>query len=178
MCPLSKKAKFPGWRTMTGAQRRNAKMDDIFERAKAEGRGLISKRVTVTLERPGERIEVINRFWTVQEAEDFLATSATIDPDYLDAGYYGVNAPEEMVNMTATLTPTWEGPPSSVKGWLDRTGGIRIRHTDGTETYIQPGEFASDLTRTLNACLADSKMSEAARQANIGVLLCDQLEGL
>lgn len=31
------KSKFPGWRTMTGVQRRNAKMHAMFERAAAQG---------------------------------------------------------------------------------------------------------------------------------------------
>lgn len=30
-------SKFPGWRTMTGVQRRNAKMEAIFERARQLG---------------------------------------------------------------------------------------------------------------------------------------------
>lgn len=31
------KTKFPGWRTMTGAQRRNAQSDAIFEYARSQG---------------------------------------------------------------------------------------------------------------------------------------------
>lgn len=38
----TKQAKYPGWRTMTGAQRYNARMhklfDDAFARARAEGK--------------------------------------------------------------------------------------------------------------------------------------------
>jgi hypothetical protein len=49
--------------------------------------------------KPGERAtEEIGRFATIAEAEDFLATSATIDPDRLEAGDYCIDAPEEMVN--------------------------------------------------------------------------------
>lgn len=33
----SKQPKFPGWRTMTSAQRRNAKMEAMFERARQQG---------------------------------------------------------------------------------------------------------------------------------------------
>lgn len=53
--------------------------------------------VAVTLEKDGE-VTVIARFDTVEDAEDYLATSATIDLDLLDAGMYGVDAPETMVN--------------------------------------------------------------------------------
>ena len=55
--------------------------------------------VAITLERPGAgEIEMIGRFATVEEAENFLGESATIDPDLLVAGNYGIDAPEEMVN--------------------------------------------------------------------------------
>lgn len=52
--------------------------------------------VAVTLEDEG--VTVIARFHTVAEAEDFLATSATIDPELLEAGRYGIDAPEEIIN--------------------------------------------------------------------------------
>ena len=64
--------------------------------------------------------------------------------------------------------PTWQG--SHAQAWLDRLGGIRIRHEDGTEIYLQPGDDTSDLICTLNACADDRE--------NIDVLLCDRLEGL
>lgn len=41
----------------------------------------------------GDRIEIVGRFRTIAESCDFLATSATIDPDDLAAGRYGVDAP-------------------------------------------------------------------------------------
>lgn len=57
------------------------------------------KPVAVTLDNPATgEIEVIARFDLITEAESFLATSATIDPDYLEAGHYGIDAPEEMIN--------------------------------------------------------------------------------
>ena len=37
----------------------------------------------------------VARFATVEEAEDFLALSATIDPDDLKAGLYGIDGPDE-----------------------------------------------------------------------------------
>lgn len=63
----------------------------------------MKKPVAVTLEvigaKPGEiGQEVIARFYTLAEAEDFLGTSATIDPDRLEAGHYGIDAPEELIN--------------------------------------------------------------------------------
>lgn len=61
------------------------------------------KPVAVTLEIPGAKPgeigqEVVARFDTIAEAEDYLATSAAIDPDRLEAGDYGIDAPEEMIN--------------------------------------------------------------------------------
>jgi hypothetical protein len=34
---IVKQSRFPGWRHMTAAQRYNARMDEIFEQAKARG---------------------------------------------------------------------------------------------------------------------------------------------
>ncbi len=42
----SKSPKYPGYRTMSGAARRNARMDSIFDRAKSEGRGLVGNSGT------------------------------------------------------------------------------------------------------------------------------------
>lgn len=39
-------------------------------------------------------VTVIERFVSVADAEEFLSTSATIDPDDLQAGRYGIDAPE------------------------------------------------------------------------------------
>lgn len=75
-------------------------------------------------------------------------------------------------------TPTWEGPEGAVKGWRDPMGGITIRHEDGTSTYLQPGDTATDLGDTLDSCADDQDMTQAQRLENIGVLLCDFLEGL
>lgn len=100
-------SKFPGWRTMTGAQRRNAKADALFAYARAQGH-------------------------------------------------------------TTLHCPTWEA--GAVKGWRDRTGGIKIEHEDGATVYIQPGDHAADLANTLDQCGKDTE--------NIGALLCDQLEGV
>jgi hypothetical protein len=61
------------------------------------------KPVAITLDG-----EVIARFDTVAEAEDFLGTSATIDPDRLEAGDYGIDAPEEMVNPPVKVS---QAPP-------------------------------------------------------------------
>lgn len=98
--------KYPGWRHMTASERYNAKAEAMFEDARKRGvTGLASKRVTVTLELPGsENVAIIGRFWTVQEAEEFLGNSPTVDPNYLVAGYYSIDAPEEMIN-----------PPTGIK---------------------------------------------------------------
>jgi len=72
--------------------------------------------------------------------------------------------------MTITQTaPTWEG--EAAKAWRDRTGGILIRHEDGTENYLQPGDDANDLAYTLDLCAA------AGAKRNTDALLCDFLEG-
>ena len=44
------------------------------------------------------KFQVIARFNTLGEAEEFLATSATICPYQLERGGYGIDAPESMVN--------------------------------------------------------------------------------
>ena len=44
-----KAAKYPGWRTMTSAQRRNAKLDRIFDDAKARGDWPTSDRTSAPL---------------------------------------------------------------------------------------------------------------------------------
>ena len=72
-----------------------------------------------------------------------------------------------MHKAIASAIPTWQ--TRHVSGWMDRTGGIRILHSDGAGTYIQPGDHAADLASTLNACKT---------QGNIAALLCDQLEGI
>lgn len=52
------KSKFPGWRTMTGAQRRNAKMDAMFEHAKARGHtGFYSMTICARDVKPGDVLE-------------------------------------------------------------------------------------------------------------------------
>lgn len=48
--------------------------------------------VVVTIDR-GDAVEVVERFYSIAGAESFLATSATIDPDDLHAGLYGIDAP-------------------------------------------------------------------------------------
>lgn len=50
-----------------------------------------------------KRGKVLRRFKKISQAEDFLATSATIDPDDLVAGNYSIDAPEEMVNPRRKL---------------------------------------------------------------------------
>lgn len=60
------------------------------------------QRVAVTLETPGkDDVEVITRCDTVKEAEDFIAKDPSIDPAARDAGHYGIDAPEEMINGPA-----------------------------------------------------------------------------
>lgn len=50
--------------------------------------------VSVTLATPGaDRETVVAQFATIAAAESFLGESATIDPDALAAGHYGINAP-------------------------------------------------------------------------------------
>lgn len=64
--------------------------------------------VAVTLERPGAaEVELLARFASIAAAEDFLATSATIDPDMLAAGNYGVDAPEDLVNPAPKPRRVW-----------------------------------------------------------------------
>jgi hypothetical protein len=59
----------------------------------------MKKPVAVTLCTPDmDREVVLERFATIQEAEQFLAESPTIDAGHLLAGHYGIDAPEEMVN--------------------------------------------------------------------------------
>lgn len=48
---------------------------------------------------------VIARFETIRQAEYFLATSATIGPDQLKRGGYGIDAPETMVNPCRETMP-------------------------------------------------------------------------
>lgn len=48
------------------------------------------------------KFPVISRHFTIEEAEQFLATSATIDPRQLARGGYGIDAPENMVNPPRT----------------------------------------------------------------------------
>lgn len=66
--------------------------------------------------------------------------------------------------------PTWEG--EAARAWRDRTGGIRIQHDDGTATYLQPGDDASDLAQTLDECVG------ALDFDSLDALLCDRLDGL
>jgi hypothetical protein len=84
--------------------------------------------VAVTHEGQDNTITVLARFSTITEAEDFLNTSAIIDPDDLQAGRYGIDAPEEMMNptqpvilparyadVTITIDEEWENLPLARK---------------------------------------------------------------
>lgn len=95
--------------------------------------------------------------FTTQAKADIAATATGVV-----CGLFPCSTPRAMSEPFAT----WDA--GAVKGWRDRMGGIRIAHDDGAETYMQPGDHASDLARTLDQCGADKE--------NIGVLLCDQLE--
>jgi hypothetical protein len=48
--------------------------------------------VSITLE-VGDALSTVGYFATITNAETYLATSAAVDPDYLEAGFYGINAP-------------------------------------------------------------------------------------
>ena len=76
--------------------------------------------------------------------------------------------PLPLVTLQRADPATWDG--GAVKGWRDRMGGILIRHDDGAETYLQPGDDANDLADTLD--------SPKITADNIGALLCDMLEGV
>lgn len=41
---------------------------------------------------------VCHRCDTVQEAEDWIAEWCEVDPEGVEAGNYGINAPEELIN--------------------------------------------------------------------------------
>lgn len=47
--------------------------------------------VCISLE-TGDRIEIVGRFRTIADAESYLGMSASIDPDALHAGRYGIDA--------------------------------------------------------------------------------------
>jgi branched-subunit amino acid aminotransferase/4-amino-4-deoxychorismate lyase len=64
--------KFPGWRTMTGAQRRNAKADAIFEYARAQG------HTTFNAAKDQERIEARAKY---------NALPVTATPEEFKAGH-------------------------------------------------------------------------------------------
>lgn len=49
--------------------------------------------VSITLDTGAEQAAMIGRFKTIAEAETYLATSAEIDPDDLQAGRYSINTP-------------------------------------------------------------------------------------
>lgn len=49
----------------------------------------------------GTRVEVLERFSTRAEAEDYLGTSAGVDSDKLEAGWYGVDGPEDDIEPPA-----------------------------------------------------------------------------
>lgn len=60
------------------------------------------KPVAVTLETQGQdELEELARFNTIKEAEDFIAKDPSIDPVRREAGDYGIDAPEEMINGPA-----------------------------------------------------------------------------
>jgi hypothetical protein len=48
--------------------------------------------VSLSLE-DGDKITVLERFATIADAESFLGLSASVDPDHLHAGHYGIDAP-------------------------------------------------------------------------------------
>lgn len=54
------------------------------------------KKVTVWLEDSGKYTRVAGPYRTIKEAEDFLATSKTVDTAHLHAGHYTIDYPEEL----------------------------------------------------------------------------------
>lgn len=65
----------------------DAMLDDVLDASIVEGG-------PVTIDREiGGKLELIAAFATIGAAEEFLGLSATIDPDDLEAGRYGINAP-------------------------------------------------------------------------------------
>lgn len=79
--------------------------------------------VVITLDH-GDKIEIIERFATISDAESFLSLSASIDPDDLEAGNYGIDAPHGVGNDAEAVT-------------LARNLGlIRPRETDPRKALI------------------------------------------
>ena len=71
---MTAKPQFPGWRHMTGVQRRNAKMDAMFERARAFERAKAqpeSWKVEVIADSSGQWCGNGLRFATEQEAQAY-----------------------------------------------------------------------------------------------------------
>jgi hypothetical protein len=59
----------------------------------------MKKNVAVTLERPGsKRVRVLRRFYRLRSAELFIEQRMKRDPQGVERGDYGIDAPERIVN--------------------------------------------------------------------------------
>ena len=54
--------------------------------------------VAVTHTDPSGRIKVMKRFYTVRQAEAFIATIEELDPAGVHSGEYGIDAPESFTS--------------------------------------------------------------------------------
>ena len=73
-------AKYPGWRTMTGAQRYNAKMERIFDEARAHRRDKIARGLIVqVLDYRHARGQLVEVYDTVEQAKERVAKLSAND---------------------------------------------------------------------------------------------------
>ena len=70
----------------------------IIEPGETDALTNLNGPVSITLDTPGNESKLVARFETIEDAEEFLNTSATIDPDDLEAGNYSISAPHGVGN--------------------------------------------------------------------------------
>lgn len=89
---MTSKPRFPGWRTMTHAERRNAKMHAIFERARELGHtGFRSQTIAAREVKPGDVLEAFGRVDSVEVRGD------TVRLGYANGGLPGAFAATDKV---------------------------------------------------------------------------------
>lgn len=87
--------------TRTGPSNTEAiELDLLKQLAEKHGFTLHKKPVSVDYHKPGmDKVEILGRFNSIKQAEKFIHTTLhRKDPQGVDAGYYGVNASERMLN--------------------------------------------------------------------------------
>ena len=109
---MAKPTRFPGWRTMTGVQRRNAKMHAMFERAREQGHtGFRSMTICAREVKAGD---VLEGYGLVDRVE---VDDSNVQISYENNGGWGDFSPDaRLVRMNPVVEETTPAPSRLFRG--------------------------------------------------------------